>query len=325
MIKRRGFLMAAAAVTLTAAMALAGCTSGETYVPQGKDPVVSAPTIGEDGVLRVGVNADNVPLAGMPESTERIVGIDVDVAATIADALGLKLEVVDVGTNPSGALEKGTVDIVMGVDASNTEAAMWKSDIYLPTATAIFSISESAPASGETPQIAAAMSSVSSWAVTNSYGESALVGATSLVEAFDMLESGETPYAAADAINGIYAVNTYGYSSKIVALLEEASGYCVGVLDSNSALKQAISDALKNIVDDGIVSVIESQWLGTKVDLSSYPVIAPTSSAADDAKTANDANAEGDASEGTDAATDTADAADASANATDTSGNASAQ
>ncbi len=104
--------MAALLVVLT------GCSSQQSYTPPEKTPTLSSPTIGKDGTLRVGVNTDNQPLAGQPSSSSKIVGIDVDVAAALADSFGLKLEVVNVGSDAESALKEGTVDIVMGIAKS---------------------------------------------------------------------------------------------------------------------------------------------------------------------------------------------------------------
>ena len=61
----------------------------------------------------MGINASNPPYAA--QSNGSIVGIDVDIAAALADELGLKLELVDVGTATDTAFERESVDIVMGV------------------------------------------------------------------------------------------------------------------------------------------------------------------------------------------------------------------
>ena len=105
---------------------LAGCQS-ETYTPSLKQQTVSAAALGQDGVLRVGVNADSAPLAGIPESSSEIMGIDVEVASYLADQMGLKVEVKDIGSDPAAALQNGEVDIVLGVDASDTDADYWRS------------------------------------------------------------------------------------------------------------------------------------------------------------------------------------------------------
>ena len=59
-----------------------------------------------------------------------------------------------------------------------------------------------------------------------------------------------------------------------MALMQQPSGYCIGVLDTNSDLKQAISDALAALSGNGVVSLIETKWLGTTLDLSTLPLTA---------------------------------------------------
>ena len=81
--RMKALVCCAAAACL--AMVLAGCSSQQSYTPPEKSATVSSPTIGKSGTLRVGVNAGSPPLAGSPSSSSKIVGIDVDVAAALAD------------------------------------------------------------------------------------------------------------------------------------------------------------------------------------------------------------------------------------------------
>ena len=92
------------AIVACACLALAGCQP-QSYTPKAKEPTVSASALGQPGTLRVGVNSASAPLAGQTASSARIVGIDVDVAAYLADQLGCKVEIVDVGTEPEKALK----------------------------------------------------------------------------------------------------------------------------------------------------------------------------------------------------------------------------
>lgn len=266
-------MAACCALALCLAGVLAGCSSSAPYEPESKSPELSTPVIGKSGTLRVGVNTNNPPLAGQ---ASKIVGIDVDIAAALADELGLKLEIVDVGSDPAGALEEGTVDVVMGIDKSNTEAAMWKSSPYLETAVALFSTSPNAavPTTSSNPTIAAQVSSMSAWTVTNEFGTGVLKSSTDLNGAFSELSSGKVQYVAADAVIGTYAAHTADLDATIVALMQQPGGYCVGVLDTNSALKQVVSDALATLVNGGMVDVIELKWLGTTLDLSSVAMTA---------------------------------------------------
>ena len=269
--------MAALLVVLT------GCSSQQSYTPPEKTPTLSSPTIGKDGTLRVGVNTDNQPLAGQPSSSSKIVGIDVDVAAALADSFGLKLEVVNVGSDAESALKEGTVDIVMGIDKSDSSTSFWKSDAYLPTAVALFS----APSNTQVPtnvvetKIAAQVSSKSAWAVTNEFDKATFSTTDDLKSEFAELASGQVQYVAADAIIGTYAAHSAGDDVHIVALMQQAGGYGVGVSDANTDLKQAVSEALATLTGNGTIGVIETKWLGTALDLSSTPLTAGATKSTD--------------------------------------------
>lgn len=265
--------LACCCVVACMTMMLAGCSSQQSYTPPEKTPTLSTPIIGKTGTLRVGVNTESVPLAGSSTSSSKIVGIDVDIAAALADSFGLKLEIVDVGTNPEGALKDNKVDIVMGIDQSDTEATFWKSEPYLSSGVALFANTSNTtvPTKISAPKIAAQISSKSSWQVTNEFGDDALVPENDLKSAFADLNSGKAQYVAADAVRGTYAAKE-GYDVHVVALMQQPSGYCVGVLDSNADLKQAISDAVAKVSTNGIVPVIEKKWLGTALDVSKLPL-----------------------------------------------------
>lgn len=274
------------AVACMAAMlaVLTGCSSQQSYTPPEKAPTLATPAIGKDGTLRVGVNTQNQPLAGQPVSSSKIVGIDVDVAAALADSFGLKLEVVDVGTDPETALKNGTVDIVMGVDKSDTDATFWKSDAYLPTGVALFATpsNTTVPVAGSTgDKFAAQVSSKSAWAVTNEFGTDSLSTTDDLKSAFAELESGQVQYVAADALIGTYAAHTASVDVHIVALMQQAGGYSVGVSDANTDLKQAVSEALSALTGNGTIGVIETKWLGTELDLSATPFTAGATKSTD--------------------------------------------
>ena len=285
----------AAAVCCAAMLLLAtGCQQQqESYTPPEATPSVSKPVIAQEGVLRVGVNANNAPLAGQPSSSTKIVGIDVDMAAALADQLGLKLEVVDVSTDAAGALTSGKVDVVMGVNKSDSPS-FWTSDTYLPTAVALFAQSSNStvPANAESTKIAAQVSSNSAWAVTNEFDNSTITTTEDLKSAFSALESGKVQYVAADAVVGSYVSNNAGMDVHMVALMQQASGYCVGVLDGNTQLKQAVSNALSAMNSNGVSSIIQKKWLGTTMDLSGIKLTAGASDDGDDmSEVLNSANA----------------------------------
>lgn len=278
--------IAVVVVALAAAsvlFAFSGCSSSqESYTPPESTPLVSKPTISQDGTLRVGVNAEdgNAPLAGTT-GKQKTVGIDVDVASALADELGLKVEIVNIGSNASSSLASGDVDVVMGVSKSDGSATYWTSDAYLPTSTALFSLSStaaSAPANDASTTIAVQVQTNSAWAVANEYDAATVTNTESLKAAFDALQSGQVKYVAADAVSGTYLCNNSGISAKPVALLQSASGYAVGVLDGNTKLKQVVSTAISNINSNGMGAIIQKKWLGDELDLSGLKVVSATTS-----------------------------------------------
>ena len=284
------------AIVACACLVLAGCQP-QSYTPQAKEPTVSASALGQPGTLRVGVNSASAPLAGQTASSARIVGIDVDVAAYLADQLGCKVEIVDVGTEPEKALKNKTVDIVLGVDASDTDTNFWKSETYLDTSVALFgTANESAiPTTDSKPKIAAQASSKSSWRVTNLFGEDSLVVQGDLKSAFDALSSGSARYVAADAVIGTYVAFSNGDNDKIVAFLQDPTGYGAAVDAANTERQGAISSAMNKLVSGGMMSIIEEKWLGTTLNLNSITVVkAPVA----DNSAAAAAPAEGEGGEG---------------------------
>lgn len=300
-----------------------GCASDEEYVPELGSPQLSSPAIGEDGVLRVGVNTNNSPLAG--KSGDRIIGIDVDIAAALADELGLSLEVVDVGNNATDAIDDGEVDVVLGIDSTSKEDGYWMSNQYLPTGVVLFEQAGSnlpAPSSDSDVQIAAQVSSKSAWAVTNIFGEEALVSASDLSAAFSDLGNGKVEYVASDAIIGMYAASRQGVEVEIAALLDTAGGYCAMCANDNTELQEAIGNALDTLVANGVVDVIEDKWLGQPVNLNGIPKIAANNSKStnveepEEGDEGDEADVEGEDAEGTTGGTSSASATSSSSRTT---------
>lgn len=273
--KRASVLVATLVVALSMAVALVGCSSG-TYTPQTKDQAVSNSALKSSGTLRVGVNASNAPYAA--ESSGSIVGIDVDIAAAIADEMGLKLELVDVGSSVDSAFTKDNVDIVMGV--SKSSSAYWTSDSYMSSAVALFSLTQNAtaPTSSGAFSVAARSSSMSAWEVSDHYGESCLRNTTDLQSAFESLQTGSVNYVAADSTIGEYVVHSSTVQAYPVALLQDPSSYSVAATTTNTALQQAVSEALSSLKSGGIINVIQKKWLGDQADISSLKVIESTKS-----------------------------------------------
>lgn len=271
--KKRLSMVVSLALAACLALMLGGCSEG--YEPQLGEPAVSAEALADPGVLTVGVDASSYPFAG--ESKGRIVGYNVDVAAAVADELGLRLELVDTGMNGIAALGQG-VDLLMGVDSSEVSGeACWLSPAYAPAAVAVFAADPEAPApqaDGQTV-IGAQSSSLASWAVVQYYGAEALKSSIDLKEIFQGVKDGADAYAAADAVVGSYLANRLGMDTRIAGLLKEPGGYCMGVSGSNFELQEAVANALAAIQANGVMGVIDTRWLGGTIDVSAAELVPP--------------------------------------------------
>ncbi|MEG0324155.1 MAG: transporter substrate-binding domain-containing protein, partial [Raoultibacter sp.] len=111
----------------------------------------------------------------------------------------------------------------------------------------------------------------SAWEVRNQFGDEALSATNDLKSAFDQLSGSRATYVAADAVIGTYAAESSNLDVHIVGLMQNPSGYCVGVLDSNAELKKIISDTLVTLSGNGMISIIETKWLGTSLSLADLP------------------------------------------------------
>ena len=278
--KHRVSLVVAFAFANCFALGLAGCSQAGSYEGKTLTPTISSPTIGQNGTLRVGIDADGGAPFVTSSSSASYAGIDVDMAAALADQLGLKLELVDVAGNASSALADGDVDIVMSQTSTEKSSTMWVSDPYIETGVALFASngSTTVPESVQASSIAAQSSSTSAWAVQNAFGDDALNPTSDLVSAFSLVETGKSQYVAADAVIGSYAALVQSVDVQPIALLGSKGGYCIGVNSSNQELQKAISAALTAVRGNGVFDAVCTKWLGSPMNLDVLSTIEVSSS-----------------------------------------------
>ncbi len=267
-----GKALVALFMAVLAMVVLAGCAS-QSYTPEKKESVLPASALHTDGVLRVGVDASSAPYAA--QSQGDIMGIDVDIAAALADEMGLKLELVDVGSNVDSAFSQENVDIVMGVETTST--AFWTSEPYMESAIVLFASdpTTSAPTSGSFT-IAAQSSSMSAWQVNDHFGEEHLMSEADLKSAFEDLQAGKVNYVAADSTIGAYVAHSLGIEAYPVALLQDKTEYRVACPSTASAVQTAVTNALTTLQRGGVITVIENKWLGEVTSLSNLPRVTST-------------------------------------------------
>jgi len=265
---RRLFILCVA----IAVLAVAGCAK-EAEEPT-VEPKIAPPVIADAGVLRAGVDLSYPPFAGVDSGVEA--GLDVDIAAAIAERLGLTLQLVDVGADGAAAIEADDVDIALGA-LPITEAVLANvtfAGSYLVDGAASFSYEESSTGDVDggitvlsSQKVGAQRGSAGYWQLESEYGEGFTVAYDTLREAFDALVAGEVDVVIGDAAVGAYLARDY---QGVVYTGQFGPGTPVGVALAKDAteLEEVIRETLDALVAEGVLDTIKTKWLGSLPSLS---------------------------------------------------------
>lgn len=248
---------------------LASCqSSGNSLVLV--DPVVQPPAINTAGVLRVGVDSSHPPYAG--QSNNQLIGLDVDLAAALAEQLGLTVQIVDIaGQDANQLFQNGQIDVMLGYQpADETTSPFVLIGPYLYTGPAVFTVALSAPSGSFDPstlnglKIAAQADSASAYQVTTTFGPDALQSFTEMKEAFAAVAAGTISYVAADAVAGGHQSTRYE-NFQCLGFLSTPGRVYIAVAAGNQPLTEALTSAARTLRDNGILRVIVNKWLGPTV------------------------------------------------------------
>lgn len=254
-----------AAIAAAAACLLGGCSVVQQIQAH---PKVAPPAIAEKGVLRAGVDFGYPPFAGADNGQKA--GLDIDVAAALADRLGLKLSLVQVKpSEAASALASGRADVVLSVPLNaDSLSSMDLAGTYASDGPAFFSLAGTGTVvpsmtveSLGARSVGAQRDSASFWALEDQLGEGSAIRYSTLREAFGALSAHEVQVVAGDALVGAYiARDTPGI--RLVGQLAPAVPLGVAVRQDNTVLGHEVSSALDGLTADGVLDTIRAKWLG---------------------------------------------------------------
>lgn len=258
MSRRISPVLPALALALLPALLFAGC--GRETRPA-STPTVKPPLIAEPGILRVGVDAHYPPFGAKVDG--KTVGIDIDVAGALGEDLGLKVRLVDVGPDGPTAIKEGRVDVSLGA-LPITEAVL--RDVafaggYLTDAPAYFSKDPSATAANAVwNRMAVQQGSAAFWALSDIYGEDALLTYPKLKEALTAVRDGHAEVAAGSAVVGAYILRDMKglhYNG------QASSGIPLGVAVSKEApeLEAKVRESLDRLATEDVLDTIRRKWV----------------------------------------------------------------
>ena len=249
-----------AAGALAAALALAGCGGNKTTNEYG---------LVKDGTLTVVTEATYAPFESLDDSGN-VVGFDIDMAAAIADKLGLTLEVkqMDFELLVSAVAAGTDCDIAvagMGVTDERLELVDF-SDLYYSDELAIAVLKTSGVNSDnyqyalEESRIAVQTGTTGEAQMKEDFPHAQIVSLAKTTDCFAGLLTGE--YAAvctnAAVVNEMISA-TYS-DAVVVKTIATGEEYAIAVSKDDAKLKAAINEALAELTADGTLADLLAKW-----------------------------------------------------------------
>ena len=252
-------------MVLAGSMLLTACGGGNTQATEdtGSDTQQSETAENtEGGVLRMGTNATFPPYEYVDENNE-VAGIDADIAAAIADKLGMELEITDMAFDSLiPALQSDTIDIVlagMTVDPERAESVNF-TDSYA-TGVQVIIVPEgsdiASPDDLEGKNIGVQTGTTGDLYCTDDYGQE-------FVKQFD-----NGPLAVAALLNGQIdcvvidnePAKNYVAANEGLKILDTAyanEDYAAALAKEDTELYEQVNTAIQELKEDGtIASIIE--------------------------------------------------------------------
>ena len=252
-------------MVLAGSMLLTACGGGNTQATEdtGSDTQQSETAENtEGGVLRMGTNATFPPYEYVDENNE-VAGIDADIAAAIADKLGMELEITDMAFDSLiPALQSDTIDIVlagMTVDPERAEQVNF-TDSYATGVQVIIVPEDSdiaSPDDLEGKNIGVQTGTTGDLQCTDAYGQE-------FVKQFD-----NGPLAVAALLNGQIdcvvidnePAKNYVAANEGLKILDTAyadEDYAAAIAKEDTELFEQVNAAIQELKEDGtIASIIE--------------------------------------------------------------------
>jgi polar amino acid transport system substrate-binding protein len=263
-----------ALATVAALVLVGGCTAGIGAATL--KPRLSPPDIGSKGVLRAAIDLGYPPFGGTVKGQR--VGLDVDVAAAIAEQLGLKLEIVNATPTVGAEMARaGKVDIVMGGLTVEQAVALQLAyaGTYVTDSSAVFATEVTTLTIGDlsSKRVAVQSGSASYWFLLDEYGEGPLVVVPTLLEAMKAVPEGKADLVAGDALLATYIgrnVPGLRYGGQLMP----AFPIGVGVAQDKAKLEAEVRSILDKLSSQGVLETFRRKWAG---DLPKFTVPASAS------------------------------------------------
>lgn len=217
-----------------------------------------------EGVLTMSTNAAFPPYESTDDSGN-VVGIDADIAAAIAEKLGLKLQIDDMDFDGAlAAPQSGKSDIVMaGVTVNEDRLLTLDFTESYATGVQVVIVPEGSDVTldnlGE-QQIGTQRGTTGYIYCTDDYGEDHVVAYDDAIAAVKALNNGQIDCVVIDSAPAQELVKA-NPGLTILDTEYVTEDYAIGVAKGNTALLDAVNGALKELVEDGTVQSIIDKYI----------------------------------------------------------------
>ena len=261
-------------MVLAGSMLLTGCGGGNNQAAGENDSADTQQSETAEntdgGVLRMGTNATFPPYEYVDENNE-VAGIDADIAAAIAEKLGMELEITDMAFDSLiPALQSDTIDIVlagMTVDPERAESVNF-TDSYA-TGVQVIIVPEgsdiASPDDLEGKNIGVQTGTTGDLYCTDDYGQE-------FVKQFD-----NGPLAVAALVNGQVdcvvidnePAKNYVAANQGLKILDTAYAneeYAAAIAKDNTELFEQVNAAIQELKEDGTIDSIIEKYIPAEGD-----------------------------------------------------------
>ncbi len=255
-------------VALSCALGLGGCSLFTPGLSDEGESAIATTSVDSSalinpGTLTVAIDTANAPL-GMKASDGSVTGYEADVARSIAQHFGLKVEFVD-SANAEKSLTSGDADIYVGASSTTSSSKVQIVGSVVQNAAAIFAKTDNASAVSASTLASATVGVRSSSAAQDALSKAGINATqstySSVNECFAALENGEVQYIACDLVAGAYLSRAYSDIS-FAGVIGSISSSGVAVRTKNSELLQKVQSVLSSMSADGTIDAIHTMWFG---------------------------------------------------------------
>lgn len=263
----------AASLAMTGALALTGCggataDAGSTSKATDGD---SGYSLVADGTLTIGTSAEYEPFEYMEDGEYK--GFDLDLAAAIADELGLELKIenVDFDTIVPGVASGTKYDLgIAAITATpEREDEVDFTDSYYMDDQAIVTMADNADITSDNcmdalnaagVKIAVQSGSTAESFAKENFPEATLVPFKNATDCFAAVQSNQASALVTNRSVAAQLVATSFSNEQVIKQISTGEEYAIAVNKNNAALTEAVNEAIAKLTDDGTVDELMTKY-----------------------------------------------------------------